>query len=238
MSARKEPHHHEHELITLVVSSLASAAAAVVVHGLWPQATLIGAAVSPVLVAVFAELLRRPVQQLSVLATVRPAGRIAVDHAGSLQEVRVYRARPQWLGALAVASAAFVIGAGGLTVAETLLHRSVAGRSDATTLFGRGHSAEAAPAITRQTTTVIVTTPALTTPTKSGHASGPRRNDDARDPSHARPQADRTSSASRSTSSSTSTASHDAPSEGSSSEPSSTTTTATTPTGPATVTTP
>lgn len=166
MSAPKEPHHHEHQLITLVVSSLASAAAAVVVHGLWPQATLVGAAVSPVLVAVFAELLRRPVQHLTVRTSVRPTGRLAVDYAGSLQEVRVYRARPQWFSALAVALAAFVVGAGGLTLAETLLHRSIAGRNDATTLFGRSRSAQAAPVIRQSTTTVVVTTaPATTTST-------------------------------------------------------------------------
>lgn len=235
VSARQEPHHHEHELITLIVSSLASAAAAVVVHALWPRATLVGAAASPVLVAVFAELLRRPVHHLTVRTSVRPAGRIAVDSAGSLQEVRVYRARPQWFSALAVALAAFVIGAGGLTMAETLLHRSIAGRNDATTLFGRSRSAEAAPGITQPTTTtVVVTTPSSTTHTTQTTPASPTSNDRRSASKQRRSSSPQHPTTSKPSSKATSTTPQNTSSEGTSSAPSDTFTTPTATAPPAT----
>jgi hypothetical protein len=92
---------------TLVVGSVSSAAAAVVVHEVWRAGTLLGAAATPVLMALFAEALRRPAERL-------PA---------------------RWRLAVGTGLAAFVLGAAGLTAAEALLERSVADGHAGTTLF-------------------------------------------------------------------------------------------------------
>ena len=92
---------------TLVVGSVSSAAAAVVVHEVWRAGALVGAAATPVLMALFAEALRRPAERL-------PA---------------------RWRLAVGTGLAAFVLGAAGLTAAEALLERSVADGRAGTTLF-------------------------------------------------------------------------------------------------------
>ena len=93
--------------MTLVVGSVSSAAAAVVVHEVWRAGTLLGAAATPVLMALFAEALRRPAERL-------PA---------------------RWRLAVGTGLAAFVLGAAGLTAAEALLERSAADDRSGTTLF-------------------------------------------------------------------------------------------------------
>jgi hypothetical protein len=104
----------------LLVAAVASAAAAVIVHTLWPPGTVAGAAVTPVLVTLFDELLSRPAEHLSRAARER----IAV------------RPRARWWRAVATGIAAFAIGATALTCAELALHRSVGDRHERTTLLG------------------------------------------------------------------------------------------------------
>lgn len=63
---------------TLLVASMASVAAAFVVSALWAPGTLIGAAVTPVIVALTSELLRKPIEAVpspsAALAPLRPSG--------------------------------------------------------------------------------------------------------------------------------------------------------------------
>lgn len=100
---------------TLVVASAASATAALVVSRTWGTGTLIGAAVTPIIVAVVTELLRRPATRLPDLRP--PPARTPPQGSSAPQQpsVHVYRATPEvrhWRGAALTALAAFVIGVG------------------------------------------------------------------------------------------------------------------------------
>lgn len=100
-------------VVTLVIAAAASASAAFVVSRVWGSGTLIGAAVTPIIVAVVTELLRRPATRLPDLRTPPPptGGR---SPAGSAEPpVHVYRAAPaarHWRIVALTALAAFVIG--------------------------------------------------------------------------------------------------------------------------------
>jgi cell division septation protein DedD len=109
----------------LIVASVSSAAAAVLVHALWRGGTILGAAVTPVLIELFAEALRRPVERMSTRTSPPLPG----------ETVRIYRSRPRWLLAVVTGLAAFVLGAAGLTISEALLHRSIGDGRSGTTLF-------------------------------------------------------------------------------------------------------
>jgi len=123
----------------LLVGSLASAGAALVIHELWAPGALIGAALTPVLIALLTELLRRPVDRVATLRPSRhpaaPGRRTARVIDGT--PVRIYRVRPRWRLALAGGLLAFALGAGGLTAFERLADRSLADRDANTTLFDR-----------------------------------------------------------------------------------------------------
>src|SRR5919199_1770016 len=67
-------------LQTLLISSLAAAAAATVVPMFWEQGTLIATAMTPVVVALVSEGLRRPVERVSAVAP-RVARRTATGAA-------------------------------------------------------------------------------------------------------------------------------------------------------------
>jgi hypothetical protein len=121
------PHEQRLSLTTLTIGSVSSAAAAVVVHHLWRSGTILGAAATPVLVALFAEALRRPVERV----TVRSRRRFARG-----EPIRIYRSRPRWTPIVLTGAAAFAVGAAGLTASEALLQRSIAEPSSRTTLFG------------------------------------------------------------------------------------------------------
>ena len=142
-------------LRTLLVASGASALAAVVVHQLWQPGAIIGAAITPVLIALFSEALRRPAERVTAVRRAdgpRGAGDpVVVGDAvapGELSERRVYRRRraPRRLRlALLVGLAAFALGAAGLTLSELVLDGAVA-HSDRTTLFGGDDADDAAAA--------------------------------------------------------------------------------------------
>ncbi len=123
---------------TLIIASAASAAAAFVVSRVWGAGTLIGAAVTPVIVAIVTELLRKPATKLPEIvasgngrATAKtlpgdvPASIPGPDEAPLVEQVpveppmRVYRARPEprlgpreWRLVALTGLAAFVIGIG------------------------------------------------------------------------------------------------------------------------------
>jgi hypothetical protein len=119
----------------VLVASASSAAAAVVVHGLWPAGTIAGAALMPVLVALFNELLRHPAERLTHAVRERLAPRDPLRSAPA-PSYRIYRARPTVWRVLATGMTAFAIGATALTAAELALHRSLGDRDDRTTLLG------------------------------------------------------------------------------------------------------
>ena len=75
-------------LQTLVIASLSSLAAAIVVHEFWQGGAIVGAAVTPVIVALVGEGLRRPVQ---VIQTTRTRRDVPVRDPGLPPESR---ARP------------------------------------------------------------------------------------------------------------------------------------------------
>jgi hypothetical protein len=134
--------------ITLLVAAASSAAAAVVVREVWAPGTIPSAALTPVLVALFEELLHHPMQRVGSAARQRVARRSGGSDAAYLD--RVFRARSRLWRALATGAAAFAVGGAVLTGAELVIDHSVAGRAGDTTLFGgpnalRNGSAFAAP---------------------------------------------------------------------------------------------
>jgi hypothetical protein len=161
-------------ITTLVIASLSSVAAAIVVHEVWRGGAIVGAAITPVIVGVVSEALRRPVDRLT---TVREGGRRLPperehdvppvsrergdDPFGLWQDQRrTRRSRGRtWLALGAVTGViGFAIAAFLLTGSELVFGGSVASGPRKTTIFGGGD---------RTTTTVqtVVTQSTTTTPT-------------------------------------------------------------------------
>lgn len=123
---RDKEHKESLSLTALIIGSVSSAAAAVVVHEIWHPGAILGAGVTPVLIALFAEALRRPIERVTVRTRRAPVPG---------ETIRIYRSRPRWTIALLTGLTAFVLGTAGLTASELLLQRSVGDRGAATTLF-------------------------------------------------------------------------------------------------------
>jgi hypothetical protein len=119
--------------LTLVVAAVSSAAAAVVVRELWAPGTIAGAALTPLLVALFGELLHRPAYRLSHAARQRLA---SLRNADVRLTDRVLRVPVRWQRVLGTTAAAFLIGSVALTGWELLIHHSLANGRDRTTLWG------------------------------------------------------------------------------------------------------
>src|SRR4051812_42537373 len=62
-------------LSTLVIASVSSMAAAIIVRAIWGPGAIISAAVTPVLVTLIAEALKRPTQVVSTVTAVRRENR-------------------------------------------------------------------------------------------------------------------------------------------------------------------
>jgi len=105
-------------LTNLVIASVSSAAAAVIVHALWKPGTVVAAALTPVLMSLFAEALRRPAELVRVRTGAGDPGRATVE---------VHHSSRRWGRAVVVGLAAFVLGAVALTASEALLNRAIAG---------------------------------------------------------------------------------------------------------------
>ena len=126
---------------TLVISALAAVAAAVIVTMVWERGTLLATAMTPVIVALVSEALRKPAEKITAvnpLATRRSATGAAVrdpefdplpasarveparedDPFGLRSKPRVTR---HWKLALATGAAAFAIAVVALTVSELVL---------------------------------------------------------------------------------------------------------------------
>lgn len=140
-------------VVTLIIAAAASASAAFVVSRVWGTGTLVGAAVTPIIVAVVTELLRRPVTRLPDLGTAPPRDPAHPAPGPAEPPVHVYRAAPQarhWRIVALTALAAFVIGVG-LYVA---LDRLAGGSGRLVPERDRPAPAQTVTA-TQQTTTVV-----------------------------------------------------------------------------------
>lgn len=164
-------------LQTLLIASVASAVTSYVVSRIWGPGTIIGAAASPVLVALVAESLRKPVETVSATARRVPVVVQAVPVARSrtreqpgeadlpppvdpgyvatLEADETIRATarsgPRWGLVLTTAAAAFAIVVAVYTIPDLVAGKSITGNGKATTLFG-GHRSSHAPTKTKTTT--------------------------------------------------------------------------------------
>ena len=173
---------------TLAISAAAAVAAAVVVPMIWERGTLIATAMTPVIVALVSEGLRKPAEKITAVtplvtrrsatgATVRdpdfeplPPGERDVD----VREDDPFglRSRPpvkhHWKIALVTGVAAFAVAAVFLTTSELVLGGPATRDGGRTTLIGGGNSdePEASPTPTVTETPEATETPAPTeTPT-------------------------------------------------------------------------
>jgi hypothetical protein len=147
---------------TLLIAGVASAAAAIVIPMLWRPGTVFAAAMTPVVVALVSELLRRPVDTVSAVRVRRtPRGtalldpppeepfdplappsaeELAVLPETSAPPPAVHRRRPlsarQWKLALATGLVAFAGVAAVVTASELVAGDAVSGGGARTTFFG------------------------------------------------------------------------------------------------------
>jgi hypothetical protein len=147
---------------TLLIAGAASAVAAFVIPMLWRPGTVFAAAMTPIVVALVSELLRRPVDTVSAVRARKPTrGAEALDQpfdepfdplappsAEELEELprtreaprAVHRRRPltarQWKLALATGLVAFAMVAALFTASELLAGDAVSGGGSRTTFFG------------------------------------------------------------------------------------------------------
>ncbi|MGH2947696.1 MAG: hypothetical protein ACRDPC_15835 [Solirubrobacteraceae bacterium] len=171
---------------TLAISAAAAVAAAVVVPLFWERGTLVATAITPVIVALVSEGLRRPAEKItSVTPRVTRRGtrveEVQFDPLPPEEELEAPRsddpfglrsARPRprvrhhWRLALATGLAAFAIAVVGLTMSELVLGGSATRDSGRTTFFpGREAREEKepeatpTPAATEEATPVPTETP-------------------------------------------------------------------------------
>jgi hypothetical protein len=165
---------------TLVLSSLGAVAAAVIVPMIWERGTLIATAMTPVIVALTSEALRKPAEKITAVTpkiTRRSATGAAVrrpetfdplpaderDRAPVVRDDDPFelRSRPpvrrHWRVALATGAVAFVIAAVALTASELVFGGPATSDNGRTTLFGGRH---ATPTATVSPTPSATETPA------------------------------------------------------------------------------
>jgi hypothetical protein len=164
---------------TLVIASLSSLAAAIVVHKLWKGGAIVGAAVTPVIVGIVGEALRRPAQRLTIVRDSSrqvPAGRDhdvppvsrerGDDPFGLWQDDRKRRSRGRTWLALGIVTGVigFAVAAFFLTGSELVFGGPVAGGGNKTTIFGgtRTHTTTVQSTQTVTTVTGTTTVPTVT----------------------------------------------------------------------------
>ena len=171
---------------TLVISALAAVAAAVVVPLIWERGTLLATAMTPVIVALVSEALRKPAEKITVanpLATRRSATGAAVRDPGfdplppderpaPAREDDPFglRSKPRvthhWKLALATGAAAFAIAVVGLTISELVLGGPATRESGRTTFIsGRDQQDPTPTATPGATATPTETAEPTATPT-------------------------------------------------------------------------
>lgn len=144
---------------TLAIASLASAAAAIVVHEVWRGGAILGAAITPIIVAIVSESLRKPVDRAAARREARRSRttqqQAAEDRFGIWEADRPRRrlnARHLNI-ALATGALAFVIGALALTATELVFGGNVGSGGRDTTIVGGGSDDREAEEKTTQTET-------------------------------------------------------------------------------------
>jgi hypothetical protein len=176
---------------TLVLSAASSVAAAVIVPLFWEKGTVIATAMTPVIVALVTEALRRPTNVIVTAAprvtqrrrrpgeppAAEPAPAPAPQEAGVSREDpfglrRADRPRRHWRIALVTGLMAFAVAAAVVTASElTIFGGSVSGERGRTTIFGgRQHRARATPTPSPTpgaTATATATATPTATPTPS-----------------------------------------------------------------------
>jgi hypothetical protein len=175
---------------TLAISAIASVAAAVLVPLVWQKGTLVAAAVTPVIVALVSEALRRPATAIRTVAphVVRrgapaepevrrfepldpetPEGGVSREDPYGLRSAA---RRPHWKVAVITGLLAFGIAAAAVTASElTLFGGSVSGNGS-TTLWGGGASKPTHHASPTPTPTPTPTSSASPTPSPTASPTG------------------------------------------------------------------
>jgi hypothetical protein len=179
---------------TLVISASAAVAAAVVVPMIWDRGTLIATAMTPVIVALVSEALRKPAERISSVAprVTRRSSGVPVSSPHSAErfdplppEERAAappprdddpfglraRRRPaphHWRLALATGAVAFVIAVIGLTMSELVLGGAATREGGRTTFFSARGDRDTEP---RPTATATATEEAEPEPTATATAT-------------------------------------------------------------------
>jgi hypothetical protein len=186
-----------------MIASASSAVAAIVVSKLWGGGTLIGAASTPIIVALVSEALRRPARVIGTVRTTRTgrfdpvaegrrglaegdldrARRPPVPAAAQAEaERRVHRAsgpslrlqRPRLVAAIATGLVAFVVAGVLLTGSELVLGKSsLASSARRTTYLGGSSSASSSTKDKTKTTTTDTTATTTTTTPTTSTAASP-----------------------------------------------------------------
>jgi hypothetical protein len=182
---------------TLLISSLAAAAAAIVVPMFWEKGSVFATAVTPIIVALVSEALRKPAQVISAVTPNLPLQsrtrgtpetwdderpeaptEIQEDPFG-LREERAEVADPRsprkipWKVGVVTGLVAAVIGAGVVTASELGIGHSIGNSKDRTSVFGGTRSkATPTPTPTATETPAQTATPEATaTPTATETAT-------------------------------------------------------------------
>lgn len=184
------------DLATLFISAMASAAAAYVTSKIWAPGTLFSAAMTPVIVALVKEGLRKPTAVITnVVPTVAPSkwtragaddpGLVAetepvapadpaqpapiVLPTGGMSEVKVHSTRGRrlrWRLAVVTGLLGFGIAVLAFTVPELIAGQSIGG-SHKTTIFGGHHAKKRSTTKTTTSTTSTSTSTQKTTTTET-----------------------------------------------------------------------
>jgi hypothetical protein len=172
---------------TLVISAFAAVAAAIIVPLIWERGTLVATAMTPVIVALVSEGLRKPAQAISTVTpkvTRRSATGVAVrdperfdplppserDDAPEVSPDDPYglraspRASRHWKLALATGAAAFAIAVVVLTSSELVFGGPATRESGRTTFFGGSTATPTATATPSATATGTASPEATETP--------------------------------------------------------------------------
>jgi hypothetical protein len=175
-------------LLTLAIASVSSAVAALVVSRVWGPGTIFGAAMTPVIVTLVGDAIRKPAERIRIV-TVTPQGTrvqsaqreadgrlraqaqpLEVLPPGTttvVSEAREGPWRPPRRGvivALATGLIAFVIGVGLLTGSELLFGGSSVAGGDRTTVFGGPSKATQSTPKQQQVKPAPAKTPTRSTP--------------------------------------------------------------------------
>jgi len=163
-----------------VIASLSSLTSAIVIHELWKPGAILGAAITPIIVALVSEALKRPAERLTAAREsgrripasrerdVPPVSRQRGDDPFGLWEdfdPRRRRGRTWLVLGLVTGVIAFAIAAFVLTGSELVLGGSVTGDRK-TTIFGGSRTTTTVQTVTRTRTapaTVTQTVPAPAT---------------------------------------------------------------------------